>query len=231
MKITLSILWTIIWFALGYLLFMPTLSFTFGSGLYWWLIFYFVVLGFATYEFLLKDKAGLMKLIALVNVHDHTIVGIGENRRDAVRDYRSHMASRGNAVAVGASDLEVKTLTSTISRVVSDVRSGNTDYYMMINGRPGTIFTASSSTSIEVPLTRDGDAVTVSFTETDRQEIQLISFDNLDITMRHDNLQTNLDRRIDTTRENRREQQVDKSLDNRWDKMSPQEKEALMKKK
>ncbi|MFA9209037.1 MAG: hypothetical protein ACEQSN_12570, partial [Yersinia sp. (in: enterobacteria)] len=61
--------------------------------------------GHPTYEFLLKDKGGLMKLIALVSVHDHTIVGVGENRQEALEDYRAQLTNRGNAVSIATSDM------------------------------------------------------------------------------------------------------------------------------
>jgi hypothetical protein len=52
--------------------------------------------GHATYEFLLKDNAGLMKMIALVNVHDHNIVGVASDRLGAMRNYAVKMNGRGN---------------------------------------------------------------------------------------------------------------------------------------
>ena len=81
-----------------------------------------------TYVISLKDKAGLVKMIAFVSVEDYTIVGIGESKEDAFRNYREQLKSKGNKLTIeDLTSQEVKT--GVITRINSDVSEGNTYYY------------------------------------------------------------------------------------------------------
>ena len=186
--------------------------------------------GIATYEFLLKDKGGLMKQIALVSVHDHTIVGVGETRQQAMRNYRSELASHGNAAVSGPSQMQKKTVVSTVQRISSDVTGGNTDYYLMVTSDnwKGHIFTGTTSTSIEIALTKAGDQVQITFVESERKEIELKSFVNLSLKTQLDSSLVRQTAQIDTIRESGRQEKRGEVVDNTWENMSPQEKERLI---
>ncbi len=187
--------------------------------------------GVATYEFLLKDKAGLMKLISLVSVHDHTIVGVGENRQQAIRNYRTELASHGNAVSVGPSELDKKTLISTVNRMAADVSAGNTDYYFTLDARKENFFTGNTSVSVEIALTRPGDKVKVVFVENNRKEIEVQLFTNLTLALRPDSIEAALIKGTDSIRNEHYEKKVDDLIDKKWEQLSREEKREKLKKK
>ncbi len=187
--------------------------------------------GRATYEFLLKDKGGLMKQIALVSVHDHNIVGVGENRQQAIRSYRTELASHGNAVSVGPSDMQKVTLTSIVERIAADVSGTSTDYYMILAERKHTIFAGNTSVSVQITLTKPGDKVKIVFIENDRHEIEVMSFENMTLNLKPDSMQIVQEAAIDTVRNAHREDKENKIMDNKWENLSAEEKRKLMNKK
>lgn len=187
--------------------------------------------GVATYEFLLKDKAGLMKLIALVSVHDHTIVGVGENRQQAIRNYRTELASHGNSVSVGPSDMQKVTLVSTVDRMASDVNGTSTDYYFILADKKHNIFAGNTSVSVHIPLTKAGDRVRISYVDNNRQEIEIMTFENLTLNLKPDTMQVFQEEAVDSVREERRVEKEGEVLDNKWEALSAEEKHKLLKKK
>lgn len=187
--------------------------------------------GRATYEFLLKDKGGLMKQIALVSVHDHNIVGIGENRQQAIRNYRTELASHGNNVSVGPSAMQKETLITTVDRIASDVTGSATDYYMILAGRKQNIFAGNTSISVQIPLTQVGDKVRIVFVENSRQEIEIENFTNLTLNLKSDSTQVVQEAAVDSVRETHREAKENQVLDNKWENMSSEEKRKLLKDK
>lgn len=115
-----------------------------------------------TYVISLKDKAGLVKMIAFVSVEDYTIVGIGETKEDAFRNYREQLKSKGNKLTIeDLTSQEVKT--GVITRINSDVSEGNTYYYFTIDSNKDVIFIVSSKISNEIPITKEGDKVKVIY--------------------------------------------------------------------
>lgn len=185
--------------------------------------------GHPTYEFLLKDKAGLMKLVSLVNVHDHTLVGIGENRYEAMQDYRKQMSNRGNAASISTSDIERETITSKINRFAPEVSKGSTYFYLTLEERPTMIFVAGSTVSNELPLSKEGDLVKVKYVLTNNpQEIPLLYFDNLNLGIVKDSLQVTLNTRVDSIRIGRLEKRSEEVVDAKWEQLTPDQKKKLL---
>jgi len=186
--------------------------------------------GHPTYEFLLKDKGGLMKLVALVNVHDHTLVGIGENRQQAIRDYRNQMTSRGNTVSLVTSDMESTVLISKVLRIASLVSKGETYYQFILVKEPQTIFTAGTEISDELSLTKEGDEVKIYYIKLNSEtSVSLSKFDNLELLIGKDSVQVKNEARLDTIRGKAIQQKSDKVIDNKIDNLSPGEKRKLLK--
>jgi hypothetical protein len=187
--------------------------------------------GHATYEFLLKDNAGLMKMIALVNVHDHNIVGIGTDRLSAIRNYHVKMNSRGNASVGNTSDLEVVNLNSVITRFNSEINNGNTIYYFMVKDQ-SLQFYGTSSISTEFCLSKPGDEVFLSFISAGtRGDVEVRSFDNKDINFAVNPLEQAIISQTDSTRTIREEVLKNDVADQKWENLTPQEKQELLKKK
>ncbi len=136
------------------------------------------MLGTPTYVSSLKDKAGLVKMVAFISVEDFSVLGLGESKEEALRNYREALASKGNTIKID-NDVSSEHIEGTISRISADVKSGNTFYYMTINENQNIIFNATSKLSIEIPLTSVGDKVKISYQKGEKGFVDIVEFDNL----------------------------------------------------
>lgn len=137
------------------------------------------VLGKPTYVMSLKDRAGLVKMVAMVSVEDFSVVGVGDNVRAAVRSYRSSFSgSGGNAMSTVSKSPKLE---STISRIEQDIVDGTAYYYIRVQDVPEKVFLGSSSVSRKLPLSRVGDRVSLQFDDARPDFIDLAAFDNLDL--------------------------------------------------
>lgn len=138
------------------------------------------ILGKPTYVMSLKDKAGLVKMIAFVSVEDFNIVGIGDTKDEALRSYREQLKSKGNTVKL-ENDSTKQVTTGVVQRINSDVIDGNTAYYFTVEGINDSIFVVTSKASYEVPLTKEGDTVKIGYDKEQKGLIESIEFDNISI--------------------------------------------------
>jgi len=137
------------------------------------------ILGVPTYVMTLKDNEGLVKNIALVNVKNYNIVGIGINVKDALRNYKSKLVSKGNNIKLSSS-IKLKELTGKIKRINLDNKNGNSYFYFMLDNSD-KIFILDSSLSEEIIVTNINDLVTIKYEDSKLKIISLSSFDNLEI--------------------------------------------------
>ncbi len=135
-----------------------------------------------TYITPLKNAEGQVGAIALVNVADYRIVGVGENARIAERDYQRKLAARTGRLTTdaGVSQGEV---TGVVTRAAADIREGNTDYYLQLSGSTERVFIGGSSISPELPITAIGDSVSLEFDETGSGISFIKAFDNLSLNI------------------------------------------------
>ena len=138
------------------------------------------ILGKPTYVMSLKDKAGLVKMVSFVSVEDYSVLGLGENKEEALRNYREALASKGNSIKL-ENDETQQTIEGTITRINQDVQSGNTFYYLTIDTDTSRIFNAMSKVSSELPLTQVGDKVKLSYQKEAKGLVDINEFDNLNI--------------------------------------------------
>lgn len=183
--------------------------------------------GHATYEFLLKDGAGLMKMIGLVNVHDHTIVGIGENRQEAMREYESELNNRGNNVAVNETEMELENVTSSIKRFGNEVVKGTTYYYFILSDNSKIKFSASSNVSTDLVLTKEGDKVFIQYVSGTSKIISIMKFKNLTIGINDDETDL-LKQSIDSIKISRIKKSNEKVMDAKWEDLSIEDKNKLL---
>jgi hypothetical protein len=126
-----------------------------------------------TYVLSLKDQAGLIKMVAMVSVRDHSIVGVGENLEEALRSYR------GGKV-VDKKEGTYKTY-GHIKRIQSSLVNGKTSYYFTLDNVPNKIFLGESIISTEFPLTAVSDSVMVAYDDARQATVPVAKFDNLDL--------------------------------------------------
>ncbi|SCI11341.1 MULTISPECIES: hypothetical protein [unclassified Romboutsia] len=138
------------------------------------------ILGTPTYVSALKDKAGLVKMVAFVSVEDFAILGLGETKDEALINYREALSSEGNNISI-ENDTSKASIEGKVTRISPDVKSGNTNYYLTLDTNENIIFTATSKVSTELPLTAVSDQVKIDYQEGKSGVVEIISFDNLNI--------------------------------------------------
>jgi hypothetical protein len=144
----------------------------------------------------LKDRAGLIKMIAMVSVEDYTIVGVGNTMKECIRAYKNSINSKGNAIAPSSS-MKTYSIKTTISRISSDIRNGNTFYYLVLDGYENKIFIGSSLISNELPVSQKGDSVRVKYDDGANELVDLITFDNLNFVQEKSEKQMNIENKFE----------------------------------
>lgn len=135
------------------------------------------ILGKPTYVLGLKDKAGLVKMVAFVSVEDYSMIGLGETKQEAYKNYKNVLESEGNNIQIDKNE-DLQTIEDTVSRISQDIKDGNAIYYLTLSTNKELIFTATSKVSDELPLTMIGDKVVISYDKTDSKVISISEFDN-----------------------------------------------------
>ena len=149
------------------------------------------ILGKPIYVMSLKDKAGLVKMVAFVSVEDFNIVGIGDTTEEAYKNYKEQLKSKGNNIEV-ENETNKESKTGIIQRINSDVVDGNTSYYFTVDTLKDSIFVVSSKVSNEVPLTKEGDSVKIGYEKGQSGSIDVTDFDNL--SMNDNKNEANIDK-------------------------------------
>ncbi|QEE48299.1 hypothetical protein FUA48_01515 [Flavobacterium alkalisoli] len=137
----------------------------------------YTINGIPTYVMTLKDGGGLVKMYAMVAIGDYTIVGVGNTMSEALMAYKNVYNMSGNRINPDAVDTRTN-LSTTVTRIQSDIKNGNSFYYFTVNGSP-KIFIASSQLSNELPVTKEGDSISISFDNDVEDVINVSTFDNL----------------------------------------------------
>lgn len=139
------------------------------------------ILGQPTYVSSLKDKAGLVKRVVFVSVEDYNIVGVGRDKAEAMKNYKDALESGGSSLEIDESDEMDKELEGTVKRIAADTKNGNTVYYLTLDTDEGNIFYATSKISKELPLTKEGDKIKITFSKDEKDVIEIDEFDNYNI--------------------------------------------------
>jgi len=132
--------------------------------------------GIPTYIMSLKDRAGLIKMIAMVSVEDYTIVGVGGTLKETLRSYKNALNSTGNMVDISP-DSKLVSIEDVIQRINSDDRDGDTFYYFTTKNHT-QIFVGTSLLSTDLVLTKEKDSVSFEIESLDQEVIDLVSFRN-----------------------------------------------------
>ena len=140
------------------------------------------VQGIPTYFMTLKDKAGLIKAYAMVNIENYAIVATGENIEQVQKAYISAVLDGGNDAVIGSDESYLYNIEGKITRISADIQGGNTTYYIIINDDRSKLYVASGTLSEELPITREGDNVKLSFIDDKNGTVDVAKFDNLDFT-------------------------------------------------
>lgn len=124
--------------------------------------------GQATYIMVLKDAAGLVKLYALVNVENYSIVATGATQADAMSAYKKLL--RQSNIEIGGND-ESKDITVTDVEIV--MVSGVATVY--IKADDGNVYKGYLEADEALILIKSGDKLRVSYAKSDIDRIFIIS--------------------------------------------------------
>ena len=124
--------------------------------------------GQATYICVLKDDAGLVKLYALINVENYSIVATGTTQTDAMSAYTKLL--KQNDIEIG------ETGANSVSFTVEDVRiisvSGVATVY--ITAEDGKVYKGYLEADEALILIRKGDSLTLSYSEGEVENVYTI---------------------------------------------------------
>lgn len=137
--------------------------------------------GTSTYFLTLKDNEGLVKAYALVNIQDYSIVATGATIAETKREYTNLLTSIGNNV-VFSDEAYGYTIEGKVTRITANIEGGDSYYYMVLDNDMTKLYIASFMVSEELPVTREGDKVKISYVDDLNGTISIVTFDNLNIT-------------------------------------------------
>lgn len=126
--------------------------------------------GQATYIMVLKDEGGLVKLYALVNVEKYSLVATGTTQTEAKTAYRQLLVREGLSTEPPAPEVPTHEATFTVREVLLPVLDGSTVVYL--RGEDGCVYRGKLADDETLILIEAGDAITVTYAETDNAGIR-----------------------------------------------------------
>lgn len=143
------------------------------------------VSGIPTYFCTLKDpNEGLVKAYALINISNYDIANVADSIMEVKRAYINNVNTSNNTQALSGDETFGYSLEGIVTRLGSNIENGNTYYYMILNNNSNQIFLASYLLSEELPVTREGDKVKVSYVdEKATGAINIVEFDNMNFNL------------------------------------------------
>ena len=120
---------------------------------------------------------GIFKGVAVVRA-DTVEVAFSQTKSDALLKFQKLYAGSSGEISA-SSDAKLETRTFIVDRFESDPRAGQ--YVMYSKSVPAKVFLGSSAVSLEIPLTKEGDEVLVSYSDTANSAVTIITFDNLSL--------------------------------------------------
>ena len=129
--------------------------------------------GEATYIMVLKDDYGMVQLYALVNVENYALISTASTQKDAIDAYNKLLLDNGITEAPEPPAVETKSATVTVSlvRIINDAQG---DPIVYLNTSAG-VFKKSLTADESLILIEAGDTLTIEYSETEVDNIFLIS--------------------------------------------------------
>ena len=116
----------------------------------------------------LKDAAGLVKLYALVNVENYSIVATGASQTEAMSAYKKLL--RQSDIDIGDADLMAEiTVENVRIAMVADIAT------VYVTADDGSVFKGYLEADEALVLIRSGDRLNISYTEGEIERLYTIS--------------------------------------------------------
>jgi hypothetical protein len=118
----------------------------------------------------LKDASGLVKLYALVNVENYSIVATGENQTEAMKEYKRLL--RANGIESGDTSGGALTRNIEVHNLRDVTIAGNSYVYIRVGNELYRGSVADDETLLFITV---GSTITVTYTESDTEGIYIIT--------------------------------------------------------
>lgn len=123
--------------------------------------------GKATYIMVLKDAAGLVKLYALVNVENYSIVATGSTQTEAMNSYKK-LLKQNDLVTDSDKEIEI-TVKDVRIAMIADVTT------VYITAENGDVYKGYLEADESLILIQKGDIISITYTDGDTERIHIIS--------------------------------------------------------
>lgn len=123
------------------------------------------------------SQDGIIQKIAIVR-GSNGMVALGADKHAALAEYRKMLQDSGSVIDPSPTG-EDQIATGTIHRISPVVVNGETVFYLTLNDEDRTIFTGTVSVSPELAISREGEQVLISFTQTQDSVVTMTDFDLL----------------------------------------------------
>lgn len=192
--------------------------------------------GIPAYFCTFKDSEGLIKGYAMLKIEDYSIVATGNSVMEVKRAFVNAVNMSGTRVDFGSGDnVFGYSLEGKVTRIGANIENGETYYYIILNDDKTKLYLASYTISEELPITRDGDTVKVSYIDESNGTINIVAFDNVEFSQTISEKQEEINKQQDqnniinsektTVTEVKPEEQEKK-----WENLSDEEKAKLLEK-
>jgi hypothetical protein len=143
----------------------------------------FLVGGAPTYVMALRDTQGVSRAFGMVDMRNNQVIGVADTLSATLRSYQSKRSTNRVSADIGT-QAHLVAIKGTVVRIAAEFRNNQTMYYVTLNSgekAKGTIFTGSSDLSEELVLTKPGDNVELSYSDTSTRVVGMSKFHNTDI--------------------------------------------------
>lgn len=133
--------------------------------------------GVPTYFMSLKDDEGLIKLFAMVNVQDYSLVGVSDSVQTTLKAYTNLLNSKG-LIQLEQESMSWKD--AIVLDVKTELQNGNTMYYLRFEN-DSHVYKANATISLELMYTNPNDPIRYQAIENESSVLDLEAFDNLNL--------------------------------------------------
>lgn len=143
----------------------------------------FLVAGAPTYVMALRDTQGVSRAFGMVDMRNNQVIAVADTLGATLRSYQAKRSTNRVAGEIGTASKMVE-LQGNVARISSEFRNNQTMYYITLEPSEkflGTIFTGSSDLSEELVLTKPGDKVQLTFSDSGTRVVGMNKFHNTDI--------------------------------------------------
>jgi hypothetical protein len=143
----------------------------------------FLVAGAPTYVMALRDSQGVSRAFGMVDMRNNQVIAVADTLGATLRSYQAKRSTNRVGAEIGTGSKMVA-LEGKVARISSEFRNNQTMYYVTLEASEkflGTIFTGSSDLSEELVLTKAGDKVQLTFSDSSTRVVGMNKFHNTDI--------------------------------------------------